>query len=195
MDNYESKNEIYYENRAKLEEKIFKYDTALEISINELKEKRNEEFFNTKDNLFNESKERISTLEINKTNFLNLNENLVEQSKDFNHSLQKKSFEDSFEYNFKSYLSTKKELFKIDSEISKVENQIETKLKEITLNKMTDGKYSKFENQKRIYDNKIKRCDRILLENSAKDPNFIKRERNIYIERIEKIRLRYGINN
>ena len=169
MDNYESKNEIYYENRAKLEEKIFNYDTALEISINELKEKRNEEFFNTKDNLFNESKERISTLEINKTNFLNLNANLIEQSIDFNHSLQQKSFEDSFEYQFKSFLSTKKELFKIDSEISKVENQIETKLKEITLNKMTDGKYSKFENQKRIYDNKIKRCDRILLENSSKE--------------------------
>ncbi len=189
MDNYESKNEIYYENRAKLEEKIFNYDTALEISINELKEKRNEEFFSTKKNLLKESKERISTLEINKANFLNLNTNIAEQSKNFNYSLQKKSFEDSFEYNFKSYLSTKKELFKIDSEISKVENQIETKLKEITLNKMTDGKYSKFENQKRIYDNKIKRCDRILLENSAKDPNFIKRERNIYIERIEKINL------
>ncbi len=35
MENYENKNEIYFENRAKLEEKIFKYDTALEISINE----------------------------------------------------------------------------------------------------------------------------------------------------------------
>lgn len=187
MDNYESKNEIYYENRAKLEEKIFKYDTALEISINELKEKRSEDFIRTKDVLLKESKERISTLEINKANFLNLNTNIAEQSKNFNYSLQKKSFEDSFEYNFKSFLSTKQDLFKIDSEISKVENQIETKLKEITLNKMTNGQYIKIENQKMIYKWNISRCDDNIKYQLVKDISSEERKRNINVIKLNKL--------
>lgn len=182
MENYESKNEIYYENRAKLEEKIFKYETALEISLNNLKTENLDKFEVTKESLLSNSKDRLSNLEINKLNLLKETNTLININDDKSNHIH--VLENSFDYNFKTFIATKKDLINIDNEISKLENNLSNKLKEITLNKLTNGQYLKFENQKEIYENKIKRCDRIILEDSQKDINAVKRERNIYSEKL-----------
>jgi len=184
MDNFEVKNEIYFEEREKLENKIFKYETALEISLNTLKNNNNDLFEKEKSTLLSNTKDRISSLEINKINLIEANTKLMSENYEKDNSKHIEILEKSFDYNFKNYIENKKELFNVSNEITRIENQLESKLKEMTLNKMTNGQFLKLENQKRIYENMIRRCDRILLDNSTKDINSVKRERNIYSEKL-----------
>lgn len=171
MENYSIKNEIHFNKRFELEEKIFKYDTALEISISQYKESKPLEFEKQKDILTNEYEEKISVLEINKLNFQNLNNELIKNVEN-NNGYGSNSFEDNIEYNLKEYLTSKNDLKVLDSKISKIENQlINENLRDITLNKITNGKLADFENKQTLFDKEIKNCD--IRINSTNDKSKI----------------------
>lgn len=163
LDHFSEKNDTYFIERQKIENKIFRSDEALEISINEYKE-NNSSIFNKKYvELKDKFSDEIETLKINKISLVNENENIAKninkndlEATDY----ERTSLNQNAKYNLESYLKTVKEYEKWNKAIDNINKKLEPEtLEKTTLNKLTNGNYYKLENLKKFYTNEIKLCE------------------------------------
>lgn len=161
MDNFNSKNGIYFEERHKLEEKIHDFDLALDIRIEEAKVNTPELFNGEVEKIKNKTTDEKLTLQCSKVNLENRNIEIVKSLNEKNNGscasleIQTEFFNKNVEYNLNVFLSSIKELKTVNNEIKRIEFQLKN-LKEITLNKMTKGEYSKINNLKDMYLKELK---------------------------------------
>lgn len=193
MDSFENKNQMYFEKRAEIEEQIFKFDTALEISINEWKDKNLNKFENVKEELINEYKDNISSLKINKLNIETANKNLVKEFTNDDTMSNIKYLESKIEFNLKEYLSSMKDLKRLDFEINKIEKQLEKEsLKNFVCNRMTNGELDKVVNQMNFIKKNIDTHDYNIKYGNEEKKNYSATLKSIDVKKYNELNDKLG---
>lgn len=162
MDNFNDKNGVYFNERQNLEEKIYNFDLALEIRIEKAKEIDPKGFNRIAEKIRSNGEDDKLTLGCSKVNLENRNIEIAdmcskEKNGESSDSLLESQIEflnTNVEYNLKLFVSSVKELKAINSDIKKIESQLE-KLDDTTMNKITKGEYSRIEKLKEKYSREL----------------------------------------
>lgn len=172
MENSKIRSETFYIERGDLENKIFKYEQALDISIAELKENNFDIFESTKESLTKEFKDNINSLEINKLNFQNENKVYAEEYNKVTNDSDENYFEKNIDLNLKEYLNSVNDLRKLEANIKRTEQQLEpNRLNQTAYNKLTNGEYGKLLAKHSLCVKEIESCT---LRLNTKNPEKIK---------------------